>query len=390
MSDNLFDELQQIASDAGPAAAIDKLIEIEREGKQYHKLFDALLMKKKCDLGLPVTRPTSFDDVPTEKRKDFEEAYIAAAREAGQLLLDEGNIPQAWIYFRTINDSEPVRDAIEARLSELPQHPQYDEILNVALYEGASPLSGIRLMLQSHGTCNTITSLDQMMQHLSPEQRADAAAIMVKHLYGELQNSLQYSVQQRIPVVPPGASIRELCQGRDWLFEEGNYHIDVSHLNAVVRFARSLRNDAEELPLAIELAEYGSKLDPKLQYEGDPPFQDFYPAHIHFLKVLAGQDVDAGFAYFEQKLNEEPDEPDQQLIAYVMTDLYIRTDRLDDAVALAGKYLQNVEDPSGFSFAELCREAGKVDVLQSAARETHDPLRFTAALVTASQSASAT
>ena len=390
MSENLYDELQKTAADSGPAAAIDRLIEVQRETNQHHKLFDALLVKKKFAMALPVTRPTSFDDVPEDRRKEFEEAYIAAAREVGQLLLDDGNIPQAWIYFRTINDSEPVRQAIESKLDELPQHPQYDEILNVALYEGASPLSGIKLMLQSHGTCNTVTSLDQMMQQLSAEQRADAAAIMVKHLYGELQNSLQYAVQQRIPVLPPNASIRELCQGRDWLFEEGNYHIDVSHLNAVVRFARSLPGDADELPLAIELAEYGSKLDPKLQYEGDPPFQDFYTAHLNFLKILAGQDTDAGFAYFDKQLQQEPDEPDKQLIAYVTADLLIRTGRLEEAVALAGRFLQDVEDPNGFSFAELCREAGQFDVLESAARDSNDPLRFTVAIISASQATPAT
>ncbi len=381
MSESLYDTLRETAKSSGALAALDQLIETERTSKQYHKLFDAMLMKKKCELGLPVTRPTSFEDVPSEKRKEFEERYIAAAREVGQLLLADDNLPQAWIYFRTINEPKPVRDALEEHPQRWSQHPQYDEILNLALYEGAHPIVGLRLMLKSHGTCNTVTTLDQMMHQLAPALRAEAAAVMVKHLYNELQHSLQYAVQQRIPVLPPGSSIRQLCQGRDWLFADGNYHIDVSHLNSVVRFARFLDRTSPVLPLAIELADYGSRLDPKLQYGGDPPFQDFFPAHRHFLNVLAGNEVDAGLDYFRKQLDAEPDEQDKQLIAYVLVDLCMRTERLDEAVVLAEQYLADLEDPNGFSFSELCRRAGRFDVLERVAQSKNDPLRFTAALV---------
>lgn len=381
MTENLYDELSQLARTEGAAAALDKLIESQRESKQYHRLFDALLMKKKHELGLPVTRPTAFDDVPQERRKEFEEHYVNSAREVGQILLDDGNIPQAWIYFRTIQETEPVRKAIESLGNNAQEDPQYEEILQLALYEGANPLMGIRMMLESHGTCNTITSLDQMMSQLAPKDRAVAAAIMVDHLYGELRGSLEYIVKEKEPSLPPDQSIRQLLAGRDWLFGPGNYHIDVSHLNAVVRFARSLSPGDEHLSRAIELAEYGSKLDKQLQYAGDPPFVDFYPAHLQYLKILAGQDVEAGFEYFTKELENEPDYPDKQLIAYAMVDLMMQTDRLDQAVELAKQYLDVIEDPNGFSFADLCCRAGKMNVLVEAARNNNDPLRFAAGLI---------
>jgi tetratricopeptide (TPR) repeat protein len=387
MSDQIYDTLSQLAADSGPAAAIDKLIESLRESKNYHKLFDALLMKKKFEWGLSVTRPTTFDEVPDEKRPEFEEYYVECAREVGNLLIEEGEFAQAWVYFRTIQESEPIRTALEGLGPEALNTPNYDELLNMALYEGAHPLLGIRWLLESHGTCNTITSLDQMMGQLQPAERREAAAVMVDHLYDELQTSLVYNIKQTEPELDENQSIRELIAGRDWLFENGNYHIDVSHLNAVVRFARFLEDGDSQLPKAIELAEYGSKLDKQLQYGGDPPFSDFYPAHMHYLNVLANQNVDEAFDYFQKELDNEPDAPDKQLIAYVMVDLLMRIGRLDQAVEIAKDYLADVEDPNSFSFADLCRKAGKADVLQEAARQHDDPLRFVFGLVSGSSNA---
>lgn len=387
MSDQLYDTLSQLAAESGPAAAIDRLIETLRETKNYHKLFDALLMKQKFEWGLSVTRPTTFEEVPDEKRPEFEEYYVTCAREVGNLLIEDGQLAQAWVYFRTIQENDPIRHALEELGEEVQDDQNYDQLLNMALYEGAHPLLGIRWLLESHGTCNTITSLDQMMGQLQPADRRDAAALMVDHLYEELKTSLVYNIKQSEPELDEDQSIHDLIDGRDGLFEGGNYHIDVSHLNAVVRFARFLDGDDAQLAKAIELAEYGSKLDKQLQYGGDPPFNDFYPSHVHYLNVLAEQKVDEAFAYFQQQLDNEPDAPDKQLIAYVMVDMLTRIGRLEQAVDLAKEYLADVEDPNGFSFADLCRKAGKADVLQETARQHDDPLRFVFGLVSGSSNA---
>jgi len=384
MSDNLFESLKATAQSSGAAAAIDQLIESERSEKQYHKLFDSLLMKKKFAWGLPVTRPTTFEEVPDDKRQEFEEYYVECAREVGQMLIDDGEIAQAWVYFKTIQESEPVKKALEKLGSEASELPNYDELLNIALYEGAHPMLGVKWLIESHGTCNTITSLDQIMGQFDQATRHDAAALMVNHLYGELCTSLEYNIKQSHPDIADGQSIHDLIKERDWLFENGNYHIDVSHLNAVVRFARFLDGNDAELEKAIELAEYGSKLDKQLQYGGEPPFNDFYTSHVHYLKVLAGRETEQAFAYFQQEMDNDPDIPDKQLIAYVMVDLMMRIDQLDSAVELAKDYLSEVEDPNGFSFSDLCRKAGRPDILQEVAEKQNDPLRYVFALVSGS------
>ncbi len=365
---------------AGASAVFDKLLESLNASNDFHRLFDATLMRKKHELGLPLLRPTSLDDVPSEKRTDFEKTYVETAREVGQLFLDAGQIANAWLYFRTIREPGPVAKALEAMPSRREPGDETEELIQVALFDGANPAKGVEWMLRTHGTCSTITSLEQQMARIPADDRKRCAAILVKHLYNDLTESVRADVQRRMALAPPADTLREAIAGRDWLFQEGNYHIDVSHLNAVVRFSRFLDKDCPELKLAIELTEYGSHLDPQFQYPGDPPFGEFYPAHRHFLQALAGDKVDEAIAYFREKLNAEPDAPDQQLIAYVMVDLASRIGRWDIAVELAEQHLTNLEE-GGFSFAELCRDAGRMDALQRVAQGKNDLVTFTAALL---------
>lgn len=376
-----FDRIAELKSADGPGAALEFLVETLRSEKNYHKLFDALLLKKKCELGLPTVNPTSLEDVPDDQRAGFEKHYIESAREVGTALLEDGKLQDAWVYFRTIGEPE----AVAKKLDETTLPDDYERsqaLINIALYEGANPIRGLEFLLRSNGTCNTITALDQAIGQFSEEDRRKAAAMMVQHLYDELCQTVKSEVDRRM-TLPPGAgpkTLREMIMGREWLFQEGNYHVDVSHLNSVVRFARFLDPSSQEMDLAMQLCEYGCNLDPQFQYPGEPPFEDFYPAHQAYFKVLAGRDVDEGLKYFERKLEAEPDEPDRQLIAYVMVDLLVKSDRLAAAVELASKHLRFV-DEQVFSFAELCQKAGRTDQWAEAARESGDLVGYAAALV---------
>ena len=390
MSELTFETIEQWNQTQGAAAAIDRLIETLQADKDYHKLFDALLIKKKFEMGVTLVRPTSFDDVPQDEQQEFEEHYVETARKIGLLFLEQKNIPQAWIYLRSIREIEPVKQAIEEMEISREPSEETEELLNIALHEGAHPVKGLEMMLATHGTCNTVTALDQTIHQLSPEDRQRAVQLLVTVLYDDLKHTLQQEVQQKIATESPAESIRELMAGRDWLFEEGNYHIDVSHLNAVVRFSRFLNPGNLILQKAIELAEYGARLAEQFQYPGDPPFDDFYPAHVQLFKVLADQDRDEGLAYFQKKLDSVPEEDDKPMIAYVLVDLLMRIGRLDEAVEPAERYLKNVDESSGFSFTQLCQEAGRMDVLLNAAREKGDLVAYTAALLqTGSESISA-
>ena len=154
MSEQTFDELSKIHQSQGPAAAIDHLIATLRAEKRYHPLFDALLMKKRLELGLALVRPTNLRDVPEATRDEFEKFYVNAAREVGQLLLDDNSLPQAWNYFRAINEPEKVAAAIAALP---PGEPVSNEVIEIALFQGVAPVRGLTMYLASHGTCSTMS-----------------------------------------------------------------------------------------------------------------------------------------------------------------------------------------------------------------------------------------
>lgn len=376
-----YEELSQIAQSGNSTAAFDRLADLLKERKDYHRLFDARMLRRKFELGLPLSRPSQLTDVPQDLRKQVEETYISAAREAGSLFLGEGDIASAWTYFSVIREPQPVSAALDAFNVPNQTDEKIEELMHIALFQGVNPDKGLRMSLKLHGTCSTITALDQSLPNLKPEQRAACAAAMVRTLYADLTDNVRRNIEQRMAMVSPDASLRELIAGRDWLFEGANYHIDVSHLNSVVRFARSIDAPAPELDLALQLAEYGSKLDPQLQYPGDPPFDDFYRAHVQFFRVLLDKNRADALQYFREKLAIEPDESDKPILAYVLVDLLMRSGQLSEAVEVAAEHLSRVGDESKFSFADLCRQAGRLDVLQKVAKDQNDPVTYLGALL---------
>jgi hypothetical protein len=366
---------------AGPSAVVDRLVTLLRDEKSYHRLFDALLLREKLALGAPLTRPTAFDDVPSERRDDFEKAYVVAAREVADLLLAEGKLSQAWVYFHAIRELTPLREALDKIVPSREADDRSEELIEVALFKGVHPLKGVETMLKTHGTCSTITALDQQFAQLKSEDRSACAAAMVRQLHGDLMHNVSNEVKQRMPFASPATSLRELVAGRDWLFADSNYHIDVSHLNATVRFARALSADQPELKLARDLAEYGACLASQFQYAGEPPFEEFYPAHQHYFRFLLNEERPLAEAYFRQKLEQEPDAQDQTLIAYVLVDLLVRADRFDEAIPLAEQHLVDADGDFAAAFAELCEKAQRFDALKRSAERRGDLVTFTAALL---------
>jgi hypothetical protein len=378
MSDQTFDELQQLQKSQGSAAAIDHLISAMRDEKRYHQLFDALLMKKRLDMGLGLVRPTSFKDVPEERRDEFEKVYVDSARQVGELLLADGSIPQAWHYFRAINEPQRVAAAIDS-LPDAGAVP--DDVVEIALFQGISPVKGLSMYLASHGSCSTITAFDQVSMQLPVEARQKCAEVLVRKLYADIRENVQHDVSRRQPMNPPGQNLRELIGGREWLFADDSYHIDVSHLNSVVRFARFLDAGSPELEQALQLAQYGSRLAQQYQYAGNPPFDDFYPAHIQFFKALLGNEREQALAYFRSRIGDDVAETDNQMAAFVLVDLLQRLERRDEALELACKYLAESADEFGLSLPELCSQAGRLDLLLALARQKGDVVNFAAALI---------
>src|SRR5690606_35710278 len=115
------------------------LIEQLKSGEDPHLLFDALLLQWKYEKELPLLQPTSMVDVPRELKTEFEQVYIDAARQTGQRLLDAGRIADAWMYFRAINEPEPVTQAIENYVVPAEMNDELEEMLQLALYQRINP-----------------------------------------------------------------------------------------------------------------------------------------------------------------------------------------------------------------------------------------------------------
>jgi len=381
MTSSALASLRSALESSGPEGAAAALVDSLRERREYDRLFDALLIRARLGIGLPVAKPTSFDDVPAEKQGAFEEAYVAAAREVGGLLLEAGQIPRAWAYFRTLREPAPVAAALDAVDAKSLDYDRTNELLEVALHDGANRVAGIRILLATHGTCNTVTMTDQVLPLMTPDERRRAAGLLVRDVYESLVANLKRDMESRVAGVAVPSTVRELLAGRDWLFENGNYHVDVSHLHSTVRFARALTSADPELPLAIELAEYGAKLDRQFRYPADPPFDDYYAAHLAYFGVVSGAETEWSLDYFRERLKAEADERDRQIVAYVLVDLLQRAGRLGEAAEVAAEFLPDLEEPGGFSFAALCAKAGRLDLLEAAAEKGDDPVRYAAAVI---------
>lgn len=379
MSNDDFQQIERELQANGPQQALETLRNTLWQQKQFHAWFDATLLQKKHELGLPLSRPTSLDDVPDSQRDQFEEIYIAAARQAGEAFLKDQDIPSAWVYLRTIREPGKVAQAIES----LPADSASEEVLNIAFFHGVAPVKGVQMMLGTRGTCSTITALDQQFGQMPPQSRRDCAQVLVRELYRGLRDVIESEVRKRLPLTEPNLPLRELIAGKEWLFEEDNYHVDVSHLNAVVRFARALEANLPELDQARQLAEYGARLSSKYQYPGPPPFEDFYPAHRHYLNALAGEGPlrDEALAWFSKLLGDDPQQTDSQIVAFTLVELLTRLGRTGEAVDLAEKYLSGSAEEFGLSLPELCAKAGRFDTLQKLAREKADLVTFTSALL---------
>lgn len=388
-----FESERNSAADSTSTSAAALLDAVERTlltRRDYHRLFDTKLIRVRQGMGLPITQPTSLKDIPEQHEAAFREAYTNAARDVGQLFLKDGQLADAWAYFRTIHETEPVREAITNRVAEMPSEPgpQLDETLNLALYEGAHIVEGLKLLLKTHGTCNTVTAMGQLLAQMSPDERRQAAAIMVRNIYGDLQQSIRRDLERRQQVLAADMSLGEMIRGREFLFADAAYHVDVSHLHSIVSFARHLHRGDPELVLAIELSQYGEQLAEHLRYPGDVPFDDYYVANQNFLKAVAGIDADESMAYFIGRLLEEPDLADKRMIAFVLVDLGQRVDRVNMALEAAAPFVSKLEDPSGFSFTAFCVSAGRLDILEAAARENDDVLALATAELSRSPSKS--
>ena len=377
----VFHGFDEALCGSGPDAALEYLTSTLAERGEFRALLDAMLLKARHELGLPLIQLGGLNDLPEPARSQYEERYVAAIRTVGTRLLESGDIPAAWPYFRAIGEPEPIAAALESyRPAEADE--QLGQVVEVAFNQGAHPRRGFELILDHYGACSAITAFE----HLPPEEatRTACAGLLVRHLHEQLTASLRADIARRgQPVPPEGTAIPGLIAGRAWLLGDDAYHLDVSHLAAVVRMA-PLLTDPESIARAVELTDYGRSLSDRYRYEGNPPFDRLYEDHAVYLRALLGQDVEGAIAHFHAKLPPpESDDRDDALPAQILVRLLVRLGRLEAAIDVAAAHLAGYPDSALIcpSLAQLCHRAGRPDRLARIARDDGDLVHYAAALL---------
>jgi hypothetical protein len=382
MDSTQFDELERALAADGADAAVSRLCERLRENKDYASLFYALLMRKRNQLGVSPVPTGPVADLPDATHAEYEEAIRQAGRLVGDLYLQEGQLAQAWAYFRMLNEPEEVRRVLDA------YEPKEDEdvqtLVQIAFYEGVHPRKGFDWILQRFGLCNAITTLSSQELAHPPEARQYCLQALVRALYAELRERLAAEIERHDGKPPAESSIRELIAGRNWLFGDDFYHIDLSHLSSVVQMSMHL-TPCPELDMARELCEYGQRLSGRFVNPGDPPFEDLYRAIGIYLAILGGDNVEEGLAYFRKQAEQADPETIGTYPAQVLVNLLLRLERPTEALAVARKYLSAADNRqlSCPSILDLCRKVGDYRTLAEVAREQGDPLHFLAGLLAA-------
>src|SRR5262249_56885207 len=98
----------------GPLAALQRLTAHLSASGDYRALLDALLLRARHELGLPLIAAGPLAELPEPVRTQYEEKYVDAIRQVGSKYLDAGDIPSAWAYYRAIGETDRVAQAILA------------------------------------------------------------------------------------------------------------------------------------------------------------------------------------------------------------------------------------------------------------------------------------
>src|SRR5947207_4930005 len=213
--DPAFDAVEDALRAAGPQAALDRLAEHVAVTGDYRALLDALLLRARHELGLPLISSGSLSDLAEPARAQYEGKYIDAIRLVGSKYLDAGDIPAAWAYYRAIGETDRVAQAI-GDYQPAENDERLGAIIEVAFNHGVSPRRGFELILEHYGTCPAISAFEQLPPH-DEVVRAACAERLIRHLHGELSANLRSEIASRGQLVPPaGATIAELIRGRDW------------------------------------------------------------------------------------------------------------------------------------------------------------------------------
>ncbi len=325
----IFNRLATLHDD--PAAMIEATIAHYRSVGRPLELFEALKMRIRNRLALPLIAPEDEPRQSDDVDRQLEAGLLDACRETGEMLLGQGRIREGWMYLRPTGDT--------ARAAELIGHIEPDEdnaedLISVLLHEGVDIARGYKLLMDRNGTCNSITTYEQSISGREKRDRVAAARVLLDHFYDDLCESVRGDIARNEAPAAADETLSDMLAKRKWILADGGYHLDTTHLSSVIRIARVLE-DQPSLQRAYELVQYGRRLHHQFQYPGDEPFVDFYPSHLAYYGVLLGRDIDAGLAVFERKMLASDPATSGTVPMEVYTELLDRVGRSVQAIDIA-------------------------------------------------------
>ena len=334
------------------------------------------------ELGVSPIATGSNQDLPPAAHEPFEDGIRLAARTVGQLHLEDGNIPAAWAYYRMLGETGPIAAALEAH--QLSDDQDNQPLIDIAFHQGVHPTRGFDWILKRYGLCSAITTMGGGQLPFSADVKNHCIKQLIHSLHQELVIRLKAEIERQQNFVPTATTVKDLIAGRDFLFADEAYYIDMSHLSAVVQMAIQL-DPCPELALARDLCAYGQKLSPRFTYPTDPPFENQYKDYDVFLSILTGEQVEEGLAHFRRKAEEA--DPDQigTYPAQVLVNLLLKLGRPREALAISKKFLANepADRLSCPTFVDLCQQTQSYGDLAEVARNQGNAVNFLAGLVAA-------
>lgn len=385
---DLFDTLAAEAG-RGRADLFATLAASLVERRRWHALFDLRLLEARAVLGLPLTGDLGTVDAGT--RGQLDERSLAACREVGWPLLDEGSVAAGWMYLRAAAEPVEVAKKLRDLAARLPADDEAaesrrQEILHVALWEGVDPALGLELVLTAQGTCNAITAYEQAVSRLPAARQQAAATVLVTHLHREVLENLAADLERRGLGKPDrsSASIVALLEAAGGMIDDPSIHVDVSHLQSVLRIAR-VATDRAVIEKAWELAVYACRLPAEATYPGEPPFEHVGEASRLFYAAELGRDVEAAVRFFRSAAAAARLDDAGTLPADILALLLWRLGRPAEALHAvlerpADGGMPSVVQASGMlpSLVEMARAGNALDALRQACRDRGDEITFAA------------
>lgn len=375
-----LNQFQSALQQRGVPGALEHLASRLREGQRFHELFEALKMRVRHELGLPLSYSDSGDELDEATRARLEEGLLDACREVGTALLRAGAIREGWMYLRPVGD----RKLVAAELAQIETtEDNLDQLIDVTLHEGVDTARGFSLILQHHGTCNAITTYESIVSRQGNAAQQAAAGLLVEHVHRDLLAAVRADIARNEGKEPLETTLGELVRDRDWLFGEYSYHLDTTHLASTVRASRVLQ-EPRLLRLAVDLTEYGRRLSPQFRYKGEPPFEDLYPTHALYLRALLGEDIDEALKFFRERAESLDPAAYGSLPTEAYVQLLDRLGRYEEAVRVLVAFVEKQPEAANQVIPlmlNLSQRGGDFATLTEYCRQRGDLLGFASALL---------